>query len=31
MIDKEASIPKGSSAGHANGNSHGDMELDDEL
>jgi hypothetical protein len=31
MIDKEASVPKGSGAGHINGQSNGDMEVDEEL
>jgi len=31
MIDKEASVPKGSGVGHLNGQSNGDMDIDEEL
>jgi hypothetical protein len=31
MIDKEACLPKGNVAGRANGQSNGEMEVDEEL
>jgi hypothetical protein len=31
MIDKEASVPKGSGSGHLNGQSNGEMEVEEEL
>jgi 26S proteasome regulatory subunit N11 len=31
MIDKEASIPRGSGGRHTNGHGHAGMDIDDEL